>query len=168
MTPYRYRSHIVIVSLSLCSVTGPLHTLDKLDGVNGAVPMTLDKLPSIRGDLVKLKWTFVKLVEALNQWCRRNPIEKPSELNDDSFSNKKRDSYFMSLVRNLINVIALMAIATNTKKNNCAKVTLTSTRKQLLPKKRLCFNCAIIKPLSARVKPLVWSAKRDITRHLWF
>ncbi|CAB4039357.1 Hypothetical predicted protein, partial [Paramuricea clavata] len=73
-----------------------LETLDKLDGVNGAVPMTLDKLPSIRGDLVRTdpeweKWTFTKLVEALNQWCRRNPIDKPSELNDDSFSSKRRD-----------------------------------------------------------------------------
>ncbi|CAB4026316.1 Hypothetical predicted protein [Paramuricea clavata] len=29
-----------------------LETLDMLDGVNGAVPITLDKLPSIRGDLV--------------------------------------------------------------------------------------------------------------------
>ena len=60
-----------------------LETLKRLEGVNGAVPMTLDKLPSIRGDLVRTdpeweKWDFAKLVEALNQWCRRNPIEKPA------------------------------------------------------------------------------------------
>ena len=30
-----------------------LETLKGLEGVNGAVPMTLDKLPSIRGDMVR-------------------------------------------------------------------------------------------------------------------
>ena len=49
-----------------------LETLKRLEGVNGAVPMTLDKLPSIRGDLVRTdpeweKCDFAKLVEALNQ-----------------------------------------------------------------------------------------------------
>ena len=47
-----------------------LETLNKLEQVNGAVLMTLDKLPSIRGDLVRTdpdweSWDFVKLSEAI-------------------------------------------------------------------------------------------------------
>ena len=40
--------------------------------------MTLDKLSGIRGDLVRTDsdwdpWDFVKLVEVLRQWVKRNP-----------------------------------------------------------------------------------------------
>ena len=57
-----------------------LETLKKLEQVNGAVLMTLDKLPSIRGDLVRTNpywesWDFVKLSEAIRLWVRRNPAD---------------------------------------------------------------------------------------------
>ena len=57
-----------------------LETLKRLEGVNGAVSMTLDKLPSIRGDLVRTdseweKWDFAKLVEALNQSRKKSDRE---------------------------------------------------------------------------------------------
>ena len=47
-----------------------LQTLNKLEQVNGAVSMTLDKLPAIRGDLVRTdpdweSWSFAKLSEAV-------------------------------------------------------------------------------------------------------
>lgn len=47
-----------------------LQTMGKLEQVNGHVAMTLDKLPAIRGDLVRTdpsfeNWTFDKLAEAL-------------------------------------------------------------------------------------------------------
>ena len=40
--------------------------MNKLSEVNGNVPMTLDKLPAIRGDLVQMdpdweKWNFAQL-----------------------------------------------------------------------------------------------------------
>ena len=57
-----------------------METLKKLEQVNGAVLMTLDKLPSIRGDLVRTdphweSWDFVKLSEAIRLWVRRNPVD---------------------------------------------------------------------------------------------
>ena len=57
-----------------------LQTMGKLDQVNGNVPMTLDKLPGIRGDLVRTddtweSWDFVKLCEALRLWIRQNPVD---------------------------------------------------------------------------------------------
>ena len=55
-----------------------LETLNKLNEVNGNVPMTLDKLPAIRGDLVRMdpeweKWNFAQLSEAVRLWTKRNP-----------------------------------------------------------------------------------------------
>ena len=44
--------------------------MNKLSEVNGNVPMTLDKLPAIRGDLVQTdpdweKWNFAQLSKAV-------------------------------------------------------------------------------------------------------
>ena len=65
-----------------------LETMNKLSEVNGNVPMTLDKLPAIRGDLVRMdpeweKWNFAQLAEAVRLWTKRNPVEereKPEQL----------------------------------------------------------------------------------------
>ena len=56
-----------------------LETLKLLHEVNGMVSLTLEKLPTIRGDLVRNDpdwetWDFIKLTEALRQWTRRNPM----------------------------------------------------------------------------------------------
>jgi hypothetical protein len=55
-----------------------LETLGRIGEVNGYVRMTLDKLESIRGDLVRTdddwqSWKFPNLIEALRQWTERNP-----------------------------------------------------------------------------------------------
>ena len=47
-----------------------LETTSKLNQVNGNVPMTLDKLPAIRGDIVRMdpdweNWNFSQLSEAV-------------------------------------------------------------------------------------------------------
>ncbi len=56
-----------------------LETMGKLREVTGYVRLTLDKLPGIRADLVRMdddwqEWGFSQLVEALRKWCERNPI----------------------------------------------------------------------------------------------
>ena len=71
-----------------------LQTMGKLDQVNGNVPMTLDKLPRIRGDLVRTddsweSWDFVKLCEALRLWTRRNPIDSISSEKPDPVSHRR-------------------------------------------------------------------------------
>ena len=63
--------------------------MGKLSQISENVSMTLDKLSSIRGDLVRTdpgweSWDYLKLVEALNQWVRRNPatsVDKEREEN---------------------------------------------------------------------------------------
>lgn len=57
--------------------------------------MTLDKLPAIRGDLVRTdldwqSWGFRKLAEALQQWTRRNPIDNKAT---EEPENKRRERF---------------------------------------------------------------------------
>jgi len=47
--------------------------MQKLHQVNGNMPMTRDKLPAIRGDLVRTdpdweNWDFVQLCQVVKQW----------------------------------------------------------------------------------------------------
>ena len=82
---------------SLAYSVQSLQTMGKLDQVNGNVPMTLDKLSGIRGDLVRTddtweSWDFVKLCEALRLWIRRNPVDSvPTEEVDSKSSRRKRE-----------------------------------------------------------------------------
>ena len=52
--------------------------MNKLKEINGYVRLTLDKLPDITADLVRLddncqEWDFAKLVDSLRRWTDRNP-----------------------------------------------------------------------------------------------
>ena len=53
--------------------------MGKLNQINGYVVITLDKLQSVRADLVPLdtswqEWTLPQLVEALREWTIRNQL----------------------------------------------------------------------------------------------
>ena len=55
-----------------------LDTMKKVGEINGYVRITLDKLPGIRADLVRLdddwqEWGFNQFLEALRKWTERNP-----------------------------------------------------------------------------------------------
>jgi len=68
-------------SATLTCCVSALETLNKLSEVNGNVPMTLGKLPAIRGDLVRMdpeweKWNFAQFSEAVRLWKKRNPVEE--------------------------------------------------------------------------------------------
>ena len=69
-----------------------LETMNRLNLVNGNVSMTLEKLSGIRGDLIRTdasweSWDFVKLVDSLHQWLRRNPV---TPLDDTYRDNRKK------------------------------------------------------------------------------
>ena len=56
-----------------------LETVRKLNAIKVYVRNTLDKLPQIRSDLVRLdgewqQWYFPKLTNALRRWVQRNPV----------------------------------------------------------------------------------------------
>jgi hypothetical protein len=79
--------------------------MGKISQVHGFVRPTLDKLPGIRSDLVRLDdewqdWGFTQLVEALRKWCERNPIvieEKPDHGGSDTGSSKVKSGRFFQV-----------------------------------------------------------------------
>ena len=119
-----------------------LETLKSLHEVNGMVSLTLEKLPIIRGDLVRNDpewetWDFVKFTEALRQWTRRNPID--SFKLEDSQSFRKRDRVFQTNQKRARKCVYCQA--EDHKPSECAKITSPTERREFLGAKRLCFNC---------------------------
>ena len=66
-----------------------IDTIGKLKEIIMYVRSTLDKLPDIRVDLVRLyndwqEWKFGQFAEALRQWTKRNPISYERKPLDNS------------------------------------------------------------------------------------
>ena len=58
-----------------------LQTMKSLSTVDETVSVTLDKLPAIRGYLLRdnkdwENWNFLKLTEVLKFWMRRNTVKR--------------------------------------------------------------------------------------------
>lgn len=127
-----------------------LETLKKLDEVKGLVAMTLDKLPAIRGDLVRSdnqweSWDFCQLAEALRLWLRRHPVDSQQEHeNEQNTKRRERRANMFNTRREEYNPRGYIYCDSDDHKAiKCTKITAVSDRKQILSKKRLCFNCAV-------------------------
>jgi hypothetical protein len=119
-----------------------LQTLGKLQQVEGNVAMTLDKLPAIRGDLVRTdpdweNWGYDNLAEALRQWTRRNPIDNKAT-DESEYKRRERPSKFYHARQNKG---CVYCDDVNHKSGGCTKVTSANERRQILAKRHLCFNC---------------------------
>ena len=76
-----------------------LETMRKLNEIKSYVRNTLDKLPGIRADLVRLDdswqdWGFCELVEAVRKWTERNPkiiASKKNPKRDNVYHTKEKE-----------------------------------------------------------------------------
>ena len=125
-----------------------LQTLKKLEQVNGAVSMTLDKLPAIRGDLVRTdpdweSWDFASLSEAIRLWVRRNPAETTRTEREQEQSAKRftRPTKMYHARRELPGPRGCVYCGEDHRPVECTKIKGLSDRRQILLNKRLCFNC---------------------------
>ena len=128
-----------------------LATMKKLEQVNGYVAMTLDKLPAIRGDLVRTdtewqSWTFVKLADALKMWTKRNPVDE--ETRDKHMHARQLDDRLKKGDKSLKIYQTQPRMQSCVYCGNpdhvpseCQKVKSTRERRVILIQKRLCFNC---------------------------
>ena len=74
--------------------------MNKPKEINDYVRLTLDNLPGIRADLVKLddnwqKWVFAKLVDSLRRWTDRNPkniLKNDQNIKGKVFFKQKRQN----------------------------------------------------------------------------
>jgi len=123
-----------------------LESLNRLSHVNGMVSLTLEKLPTIRGDLVRNdpeweQWDFIKLTNALRPWTRRNPVDdfkpepetfKKQEKPQHAFQTQQRKSHLRRCV---------YCDGNNHRSSECPSVSSTEERKKFLITEKLCFNC---------------------------
>ena len=71
-----------------------LESMRKEKEIRGYVRLTLDKLPGIGADLVRLddywqEWGFPQLLEALRKWCERNPVPLDSYRGEGSWRHDR-------------------------------------------------------------------------------
>ena len=125
-----------------------LETLKRLEQVNGAVSMTLDKLPAIRGDLVQTdpdweRWDFTKLSEAVRLWVRKNPVETTRSERDQEQVVKRipRPTKIYHARREDWKPRGCVYCGEDHRPVECTRITNLSDRRQILLNKRLCFNC---------------------------
>ena len=121
-----------------------LETLGKLKEVNGYVRMSIDKLPGIRGNLVRTdenwqEWDFPKFVYALQGQTERNPVTIRSSDKTWRDSNAFNTQLDDARPRDRG---CVYCDSTDHKPHECTKVFDPNERKKMFLKKRLCFNCA--------------------------
>ena len=135
----------------------PLETMGKLHEINGYVRMTLDKLPGIRSDLVRMDddwqdWDFPRLAEAIRKWTERNPVpvcdeKRPYVHNMHNQYQQQRHQQQVTWKRDKTYTVkgsqfsCVFCGKGDHKAVNCGNVCGISERKKILSSKRLCFNC---------------------------
>ena len=154
-TPNARKMHEFFDKLSYCVQS--LESLKQLRTVNGMASMTLEKLPAIRGDLVRSDpewetWGFTKLTEALKRWTRQNPIKSAKEKPNQVFHTQQSEGKCR----------CVYCHASNHKPSEGTAVTSIEKRKRILTTKKLCFNCTGPYHRSADPPP-VNTAKEGIT-----
>ena len=144
------------VKLTYC--VQALETLGKLEQVNGAVSMTLEILPGIRGDLVRTdpeweNWDFSKVSEAIRLWLRRNLSDcKTTEREFIEQPNRRRErpsKLYQARGQEFNPKECVYCKIAGHKSIECQKITNTDERKTILARENLCLNCATPNPRAA-------------------
>ena len=141
-----------------------LEMMGKIKDINGYVRVTLDKLPGIRADLVRLddewqEWGFPQMLEALRKWCDRNPL--PSS---EQPILKVRDKLYNSRQEEWKPRPCVYCESSGHKSVDCDKIVGVAQRKKHLSEKRLCFNCTGTKHRAAECR-IVRSCQKCSGRH---
>jgi hypothetical protein len=86
-------------------------------------------------------WNLDQLAEAVRLWIRRNPVDHSR---DDDQTKKRRERERMYLTNRTDKPReCIYCDSSEHKAVECTNVTAVADRKQILAKKRLCFNCAV-------------------------
>ena len=117
--------------------------------------MTLDKLPAIRADLIRIndewqKWNFGQFIEALRKWTDRNPISL-----DDKRNNRnppRKDRLYQTSQDIWKPKPCVYCNKEDHKSTDCKTVTKVEDRKRILSEKKLCFNCTGVKHRAANCR----------------
>ena len=128
-----------------------LDTMGKLKEIKGYVRLTLDKLSTIRADLVRTEddwqeWDFGQFIESLRKWTDRNPIialEKPK------LEQPRKERLYQTSQGDWKSKPCVCCNDKDHKTSYCKTVTKVEDRKKILSEKKLCFNCTGMKHRAA-------------------
>ena len=131
-----------------------LETMGKLSEVNGYVRLTLDKVPGIRADLVRLdddwhEWKFFHLLEALKKWCERNPTPSTELANFSQYKpqgagpgkSPRKERAFNAREETIRLKTCVYCKSEKHKSVDCEQVKDIAGRRKILSESKLCFNC---------------------------
>lgn len=117
--------------------------------------LTLDKLPGIRADLVRLdddwhEWKFFHFLEALRKWCEKNPNASSDLPNYSQYrpqgvgQGKLQGEKGLSMQGKKPSDQKPVFIASPTNKFvDCEQVKEVAARRKVLIESKLCFNCTV-------------------------
>ena len=130
-----------------------LETMNKLKEINGYMRLSLDKLPGIRADLVRLEdnwqeWDFAKLVDSLRRWTERNT---KNILNNDP--KYKRENVFHSKEQKQTPRACVYCDKQGHKGSECEVVKSVTDRKLISLKKN-----SVLTALGQYIEPLIAEA----------
>ena len=128
----------------LITNTQSLETMGKLIEIKGYARMTLDKLPTIRANLVILDdnwkdWGFPELLEALRKWTARNPRPTITDTREERRNNSNK--MYQIKQANGGRYQCVYCSSDDHKPWECQKVKDLGERKKIITTKHLCFNC---------------------------
>ena len=132
-----------------------LDIMGKLKEINGYVRMTLDKLPAIRADLVRIddewqEWDFGQFIEALRKWTGRNPTTL-----DDKRSNRnppRKDRLYHTSQDIWKPKPSVYSNKEDHKSTDCKAVTNVQDCKRILSEEKVCFICTGVKHRAANCR----------------
>ena len=120
-----------------------LDTVGKLREIKGYVRFTLDKLGGIRADLVRMddswqNWNFSEFIEALRKWTERNPITVTADRNKEHL---QKGRMLQTLQKQWKTDACIYCGDLTHKAAECQRVKDVIQRRNILNKKKLCYNC---------------------------
>lgn len=135
-----------------------LESMEKEREIRGYVRVTLDKLPGIRADLVRLnddwqEWGVSQLAEALRKWCERNPVPLDSHRGGTSWRHDRGSEWaFQTSQEDWKPKPCVYYKSAEHKSVDCEKVKGVADRRKFLSTNRLCFNCTGSKHRAAKCR----------------
>ena len=117
--------------------------MGKLREIKGYVRFTLDTFGGIRADLVRMddnwqNWDFSEFIEALRKWTERIFITLTADRNKEHL---KKDRMLETLQRQWKTNACIYCGDVAHKEAECQNVKDMIQRRNILVKKKLCYNC---------------------------
>ena len=117
-----------------------LQTLEEGEKLHGFVMATLNKLPQVKPDLVRVDenwedWSMEDLIDALQKWLRRNNTGTSTE------QHKKSEKHLFTLGGEKPTPYCLFCQKQDHWSDSCTVVTELVDRRKFFMDHSLCFNC---------------------------